>query len=312
LDQLIDLYRRAFGRAISQEQWLWKLGSWRAGVANVWVAEVNGRIVFQYAGIPTRVRHRGTESWAMVSVDTMTHPEYRRRGLLGEVGATTYARWKEAGIAYVVGAPNERWGSRLNVLGITPVAELGWWVRWLDPFRILAARAGLRWSRSGPRPRATPTANLRVSVIDDPTPFDELWQRTGEEGVVRDAAWFRWRYLDAVPKSIVLGAWQSGHLVGGVAFHVDEDRGLPSGIISEVVGSTFPVLRLLLVQSCQYLRAMGAVRAALLVQRGSTLEEAALATGFLPRRSGFCVQAADLGGGLPRAAVFHGGDFDVA
>jgi hypothetical protein len=311
VDGLTALHKRVFGRTISREQWLWKLRRQPGPVANVWVAEADGSLVFQYAGIPTRFRHRASECWAMIDVDTMTHPDYRRRGLLTQGGALTYDHWRRAGISFTIGLPNEQWGSRTSALGWAGLGELRWWIRWLDPVRVLAAKVGLRWPRSPRAPRKLRSGGLHILPIDDPTPFDELWDRTGDEGIVRNAAWFRWRYLEAVPKWNVLGAWQSDRLVGGVAFHLDAIRDCPSGLVGEVLGSRFEVMRLLLRRSCEELRAMGAVRVAMLIQPGSALEEAALATGFLPHQWVFSVEAVDLGGGLPRASRFQGGDFDV-
>jgi hypothetical protein len=309
VDGLTALHRRVFGREISRAYWRWKLGGRRGPAHNVWVAESEDRLVFQYAGIPTRVLHAGAERWAMVSVDTMTDPDYRRRGLLTKV-AEVFAHWGDAGVAFVMGLPNEQWGSRIGALGVVPIAELRWWVRWLDPVALLTGRASRpRLEGSRERPFA---GGIDVRPIGDPSPFDDLWRRLGEDGVVRDAAWVRWRYLESVPAWTVLGAWRSGELLGGIAFRLDSSGRRPSGIIGEAAATSFPALRCLLAQGCRQLRGAGASRVALLAQPGTPLEEAALAAGFLPRSSAFRVHAADLGGGLPRAALFQGGDFDVA
>jgi hypothetical protein len=311
IEQLIALRERVFGHRIAPEQWRWKLGGRGCSVANVWVIDAGNRLIFQYAGIPTLVRHCGADRWAMVSVDTMTDPDYRRRGLLTKMGAETYAHWRQAGIPFVLGLPNEQWGSRSPTLGFTPVSELRWWVRWLDPLRMLAQTVGLHWSRTARAVDKQRSLDYPIAPIADPSPFDDLWRRQEAEGVIRDAAWFRWRYLDAVPPWTVLGAWDGHRLAGGAAFHLDSNPERPSGIIGEVLAQDLTILRRLLAGCCERMRSLGAVRAALLIQPGTVLEEAALATGFLPRSFLFSVRAVDLGGGLPRAALFQGGDFDV-
>ena len=310
-DELTALHKRVFGKTISREHWLWKLRTQPGPVPNVWVAEADGRLVFQYAGIPVRFRHRSSECWGMIDVDTMTHPDYRRRGLLTQGGTFTYTEWRKAGIAFTVGLPNEQWGSRTAALGWVRLGELRWWIRWLDPVAVLAAKVGLRRSRFARPPRRQRCDGLQIATVDDPAPFDELSERSGEDGVVRNAAWFRWRYLEAVPRWRVLGARQPGGLVGGVAFHLDARRDCPSGLVGEVLASTFDVMRALLVGACEEVRDMGAVRVAILIPPGSMLEEAALAAGFLPHQWVFSVEAVDLGGGLPRTSRFQGGDFDV-
>ena len=310
VDGLVALHRRVFDRIISPQHWRWKLGE-RGPAANVWIAEAEGRPVFQYAGIPVRFRHLGRDAWAMIDVDTMTDPDFRRQGLLTQGGARAYAEWRAAGIAFTVGLPNEQWGSRAAALGWIRVGMLRWWVRWLDPIRMLGATVNVHWSGACRRPGSARVGRFEVARVADPKQMEALWSLIEEEGVLRDAAWYRWRYLDAVPKWDVVGAWESGRLVGAVAFHLDDDRLLPTGLIGEVVGVRFEVLRLLLRRCCQELRALGAVRAAVLVQPGRMLEQVALANAFLPRRATFSVEAVDLGGGLPLAAHFQGGDFDA-
>lgn len=325
VDELVALHRCVFGSAITRERWLWKLRARPGVAANVWVAEADGRIVFQYAGIPIRVRHRATETCAMVSVDTMTHPAFRRRGLLTEVGGATYAHWRQAGVSFVVGLPNENWGSRTRTLGWSRVAELRRWVRHLDPIRALTGAFGLgaksrsvegstdeiSTPNSAPA-KSDPRGEPELLPVRDFSHLDDLWARACDEGVVRDASWFRWRYLDAPDRWEVLGAWDSGRLVGAVTFRVGEARGgRRSGIVGEIVAVRPAIRRLLVSRACERLRRAGATRAALLVQPGSGLEVAALAAGFLPSRWSFSVEAVDLGGGIPDTALFQASDFDV-
>ena len=78
---LVELFQRVFGRAITEDHWMWKLEGQPATVDNVWLAVSADRPVFQYAGIPTRFRLSQATVTSMVCVDTMTAPEFRRRGL---------------------------------------------------------------------------------------------------------------------------------------------------------------------------------------------------------------------------------------
>ena len=62
--------------------WRWKLRRSPSETANVWLAAVDGKAVFHYGGIPLRFALDGPITTAMISVDAMTAPEFRRRGLL--------------------------------------------------------------------------------------------------------------------------------------------------------------------------------------------------------------------------------------
>src|SRR5258706_11274886 len=140
---LVALFERVFGRAISEAHWRWKLKQPASPVENVWLAVHGDAPIFQYAGIPTRYRLPTGEVTAMVSVDTMTAPEFQRRGLLGSVGRHVYETWRAAGVPFVIGLPNERWGSRAGALGWEPLFSLQWLARPLRPEAILARR--LEW-----------------------------------------------------------------------------------------------------------------------------------------------------------------------
>ena len=124
---------------------------------------------------------------------------------------------------------------------------------------------------------------------------------------MKDAAWHRWRYLAAPRPFQIIGAWSGRRLAGAAAFRCQAG----SAIVAEVQTCEVDAARALLKEACRLARAQDAWRVALLIQAGTPLEQAALATGFVPRPRGFPVVAADLAGGLPRAALFQGGDFDV-
>jgi hypothetical protein len=288
VDGLLALHARATGKPISRAHWLWKLGA-RGPAENVWLVERGGRPIFQYAGIPVRFRSSGEEGWAMVSVDTMTDPDFRRRGLLTSVAPAVYAQWREAGVRFVLGMPNENWGSRAAALGWTKLVELRWWVRWLAPWR----------------------ARVEARARPEPAALEALWRRQPDDGVVRDAAWFHWRYLEATPPWTLVAHEPRGELEGVLTFSLDAHPTRPTARIGEVLASGFSARRAVLARALPQMRAAGAVRAALLIQSGSPLEEAALSVGFIPRAATFSVQGVKLADDLPRAALFHGGDFDV-
>ena len=139
----------------------------------------------------------------MVSVDTMTAPEFQRRGLLSEVGRTTYAHWRDGGVAFVLGLPNERWGSRTRALGWTELFPLQWLTRPLRPARLLARRTGLPevtaldalWNGIADRPLAVRGEPVSVRVLAHAeAALDRLWAACRGEhrfSVVRDRAWLQ-------------------------------------------------------------------------------------------------------------------------
>jgi hypothetical protein len=93
--------------------------------------------------MPTRFKIDERASDAMVAVDAMTAPAFRRRGLLTEVVARSHDEWRDAGIAFVIGLPNQQWGSRARALGWRELFPLQWLARPLRPEALIARRLGL-------------------------------------------------------------------------------------------------------------------------------------------------------------------------
>jgi hypothetical protein len=271
----------------------------------------------------------------MVSVDTMTAPEFQRRGLLGSVGRHVYDAWRAAGVPFVIGLPNERWGSRAGALGWQPLFSLQWLVRPLRPEAILARRLkqpalgrltaiGALWNGIWRiYTRGDPT--VRVRAVDRAGPeFDQLWLRCRTElpvSVVRDSAWVNWRYLDAPAFAYrVLLAERDGRPVGYAAYRVEQHEGGRAGYIAELfaapgdargratlIGSTLAVLR-----------AEGADNAVTLAVPGTALYRSLGRAGFLRGRGAFSVQIVPLDPALPMDLLrdpqsweMAGGDFDV-
>jgi Acetyltransferase (GNAT) domain len=332
---LVALFERVFGRAISEAHWRWKLKQPPSPVENVWLAVDADVPIFQYAGIPTRYRLPNGEVMAMVSVDTMTAPEFQRRGLLGSVGRHVYETWRAAGVPFVIGLPNERWGSRAGALGWQPLFMLQWLARPLRPEAILARR--LRWPGLARltalgalwnavwRIRAQGDPSVRVRPVERAGPeFDRLWQRCGAEApvsVVRDSAWVNWRYLDAPAFAYrVLLAERAGQPIGYATYRVEGHPGGRAGFIAELfVSQGDPRGRgELIARTLAALHAEGADNAITLAVPDTALYQSLKGAGFLRGRGAFSVQIVPLGPDLPMDVLrdprnwrMAGGDFDV-
>lgn len=164
--RLVALFARVFGRPIDEAHWGWKLAGRPSlspfptvfvGVA----ADPDGgeRAVHQFGGIPIRCAGPRGHVTAIVAVDAMTDPEYRRQGLLTAASEQAWRCWRDAGIAFVLGLPNEQWGSRAYALGWRELSALSWRVRPLRLDRIVRRRAGRVQRDEGPR-RGWPARRL--------------------------------------------------------------------------------------------------------------------------------------------------------
>jgi hypothetical protein len=231
--QLVALFTRVFGSDISAEHWRWKLTANPSPACNVWLAVAEGKPVFQYAGIAQRYQLGGSIAIGFVSVDTMTDPDFRRRGLLTQVATRAYESWRAADAAFVIGLPNQQWGSRAAALGWQELFPLRWLARPLAPEAYLARRLRMPWLARIPGldaawnkwfdRRLRPSAEVEVAeVARADAGFDELWQRLRSAfsfSTVRDSAWVNWRFADSPSRRYqLLAARRAGRVVGYLAF----------------------------------------------------------------------------------------------
>ena len=223
---------------------------WPSKAPNVWLAAVDGNAVFHYGGIPLRYSSNGSVTTAMISVDAMTAPEFRRRGLLTRGVTRAFAEWKAHGIAFTLGLPNERWGSRTAAAGWQRLFPLQWLVRPLRPEVFAARRFGAPWLRRASvlsriwerwlrnRLHQDPRIEFRaVSRADDA--FDRLWERCRSDAMfstVRDSAWVQWRFLSSPTRKYdVVLAYRDGAAVGYRATHVAKTDDKTSAFLAEIV-----------------------------------------------------------------------------
>jgi hypothetical protein len=188
---------------------------------------------------------------AMVSVDALTAPEFRRRGLLTRGASSAFADWKAQGVAFTLGLPNDQWGSRVEALGWQRLFPLQWLIRPLRPEVFAARRLGIPWLR-----RATAIGAVWKRLFETPVRrhpqieleeiaraddrFDELWERCRKEAsfsAVRDSAWVQWRFLSSPARKYFVTLARRGRVpVGYCATHIARGARKTSAFLAELVG----------------------------------------------------------------------------
>lgn len=293
---LLALFARVFGRPMSLAHRRWKLTPRIPGLDPVIVGCEDDLPIFQYAGLGGEWETPRGRRRALVSVDTMADPERRRRGLLTRVGRFSYEHWASQGAAFVIGVPNERWGSRAAALGWAPLFTLACRMRplLLDP---------------------PPLARWPIEELHEAPPaLDGLWARVRtryEIAAVKDAAWVRWRFLEA-PLGYRLLVARRERIDGYAAFRVAGEN----AYLVELIADDPRAGAALIDRVAALARAAGARRLLALVP--PTDRALFLARGFVFRRGDFVVQAVVLRADLLPARglaahrwLFTGADFDV-
>ena len=260
-DGIGSLYARVFGYSRTPEWWRWKIKTLPADVESTWVAvaEDDGRIIGQYTGIAIRMKLSGVVRPAVINVDAMTAPEFRRRGILLHLGEAAKEHWRASGFAALVGLPNEQWGSRTVAFGWKTMFPLTWLRFPLHLGRVLARSGRLPQAISGParlmgeivarawsRPRIgrlgryTKPDGISVEEIHTAgSELDLLWERLEkhyDNCVVRDRQYVEWRFLTALPIPYkVLLSRREGQLTGYVAYRPSGPRDTANGYIADLL-----------------------------------------------------------------------------
>lgn len=199
----------------------------------VWVWDDGGEVVAQYVGYCVPGVLRGRPQTFTIGVDAAVAPSHQGRRLFTPLSKALYADAVAHDLPLMAypnqlsyrGIARAGWAevTRLRVR-VQPVDD-GWLARRFHLPRAVAAAV----RRTGFRRR--PTA---PGLVASPAPggvegIDELWAAvapTVENGIVRDAAWWRWRY-EAHPDRpyAFLEVRRGARLVAAVAARIRDDLG---------------------------------------------------------------------------------------
>lgn len=109
LSYLADLFKAVYKKNWPSDYFKNKYDTAYTGVQYIgYFAMSNNKPVAYYGVTPVFVLINGLKVLAAQSCDTMTHPEYRKRGLFIQLAELTFGLARQKGIAFVFGFPNEK------------------------------------------------------------------------------------------------------------------------------------------------------------------------------------------------------------
>lgn len=193
-DRAVELLTAAHGARVRTEaEWDWLF---RGRLSHYFVADTGSMLAAQYALLPLRISVDGSERTGLLSLDTATHPSFTRRGLMVALAEAAYGGPHGD---FVFGFPNPASAPGLYAkLGWREVPGFPLYVRPLRGLFAAAATALAPVSRLLPRPGRR--GSEQVEEFDHFGEWaDVLWRQRsagGGAGVVRDAAYLEWRYVD--------------------------------------------------------------------------------------------------------------------
>ena len=226
----------------------WQMLEAPAGVYRGLVAIVDGRPAGFYGVVPMRVRCDGRESLAALSLLTMTHPQYRGRGIFRGLATRLYADLARYGFAFVYGFPNDNsQPTFLSALGWTHTCDWPVFVRPLNLPAIARRVLQRRWVPGPDRPesRGAQPAVPAAGGLREVERFDERmsafragWEDGRRVYIARSAAYMNWRYA-ACPdwryRKVIAESGQE--LTGYVVWRHVEEYGLKGAMIMDLAAA---------------------------------------------------------------------------
>lgn len=199
---LSRLYRLCFGTEPSAAYLRWRYFDTPTGVTPTMAAFDGELCVGSYGIWPTGLLLNGRRVAGAQAIDSMTHPDYRGKGLFVELGEHCYQVLQQLGIRVLYGFPNESaFPGRLRRLNWDHVCDVHHWVRplWVagtSPFGRLVATGSMAWQprAAGREPRIETTVPdiLAISAL-----LREIEERRDLCRVERGVDWLAWRYHPA-------------------------------------------------------------------------------------------------------------------
>lgn len=194
--ELVRIKEAAFGIPENVALWNWKyLESPFRGEIRVFVTEQDRGMVASTTRIPFDLRMGGRIVRAYFSVDSVVHPDFRRRGIMKELYLHT------AGIMPVLYSKGTNQGmyDLLLEIGYRVVTPNTYLVNYLAPVQLFLKRYKFAASTSDPVMPATGGIGEFSRVERFGPEFDEFWNRVADAYsgiVVKDSTYMNWRYVD--------------------------------------------------------------------------------------------------------------------
>jgi GNAT superfamily N-acetyltransferase len=247
-----SLYESVLGCPFDEAIWKWQFEGALTRPSYIYFAERGDTLVGQYATLPVRMRIRGREAQASLSLDTMTHPEYRRQGIFLALARAVYRDTRTIGVDLVYGFPNDSSAHGFIAdLGFSVLENLVAMTRPICIDRVLQEKANipllgtvigkpLQGAFNALCLMRSKDPAIRIEYASEfPETVTALFEecaRNFENLTVRDYGYLHWRY-DRNPRhsyEILLG-YRGRKLAGYCVTGQIERKGLRVGLIVDIL-----------------------------------------------------------------------------
>jgi GNAT superfamily N-acetyltransferase len=269
---ILELCKAVYpSRTYDREQWMrwwrWLYKENPVGLARIWVAEDNGKIVGHYPLVFMMLKAGNQLAKASQNIDQMTHPDYRYQGIASRLGKMALREAEREGVHITIGFANQA--------SYVVDVRAGWFdvaarqivfkaLSWGNTLKLrisnrllskLGAIGGNILSsvfyRSEKAPALEGVRITQISSFDER--IDELWARVSNNYpvmVVRNKEYLNWRYA-AIPDvhySIYI-AEKEGDIHGYLVLRCVQQGGTKTGIIFDILATSQQIYQCLISQA---------------------------------------------------------------
>lgn len=194
-EQLFRLFELTYGTSVNSALWEWKyLKNPRSSEIVVFVAEDEGKIIAATTRIPAKLRIDRRQIDAHFNMDTVVHPDFRRKGIMREIYEHTS---RHMPVLFSKGT-NPNMYLLLKKLGYRDIEPNTYMVNYLSIPKLLLQKFGIYTPQQQTANGSAARSDFKRVDRFGPE-FDEFWDasRKGFYGVFeRDSRYMNWRYID--------------------------------------------------------------------------------------------------------------------
>lgn len=222
-EQILSLLNLVSGKKRDLTWWEWFYLRNPIGQPVIWVAEDGGKIIGHRAFVPFEVKVGDRFVLAGQAVDTVTHPDYRKRKIFTSLTQKGLEEAKVLNYSFIFNFPNEN--------SLPGYLKLGWKKIGQMPMLIKM----LKWNLFLRKKKLPEYSIKEISFFDDN--FDDLTRQNSNQQmflVSKRREYLNWRYIDnPSSKCGSFSLWKGHQLVGYIILNCRTKNGKKMGSILE-------------------------------------------------------------------------------
>jgi len=304
-EQILELRATTLGDSRNDQWWNWIYENGPDGPSSVWLAVTEQKVVGLNTRLPLRMKIGDQVYKVALSYDIMTHPDYQRQGILGELAKKGTGYAEKIGISCTYGIAMNRImpiykGLKMGYDHIE-ICELPLLVKIISLGKVLKRSFGIpafignplgyAWESITMRKSSTQNNDIEIEQVSSfDESIDEFWLKASELKkimIVKDMKYLNWRYVEKPgDEYIIFLAKRQEEIIGYIVFKSKSDP-MTRGFIVDIL--TLPgediVAELLISKAIEYFQGEGALTISCVMLQDTSYYRTLRKLGFMHRHS---------------------------